>query len=656
MANAKRNAGRSTFIPGLFARHAARFVAVVLIGVIYVMAKLPEPSEIERQHLSSQFKFETLTLPELSGYTYRSVRNVCPSMAHISAWISSVGASVALNDLDQDGLPNDLCWVDPRIDQVILAPVPGTQPRYAPFVLNPYPLPYDKATMAPMGCLPGDVNEDGLVDIIVYYWGRTPIAFLRRQTGYMPQEIYSQNERWFTNAATLADVDGDGHADLIIGNYFPDDARILDTSATDDQTMQRSMSRAYNGGKNRLLLWQSARVGNDPSVTFAEAVDVFDEKVAHAWTLAIGAADLDGDLLPEIYFANDFGSDRLLHNRSKPGKPSFALLEGERELTTPSSSRLGHDSFKGMGTDFADLNGDGLLDIYVSNIAAEYALEESHFCFLSTGDTARMKQGIAPYHNAAEQLGLARSGWAWESRLADFNNDGIAEAIQATGFVKGQTNRWPELQELAMANDNMVAGPGSWPRFQPGDDVSGRVPRAFFAKTESCRYVNIAADIGLDVPMVSRGIAVADVDGDGDLDFAVANQWERSYFYRNAGPDNGSFLGLHVLLPIGDDISETITHSGHPSGDMSGRPAIGAAARVYMPGGKVLVAQVDGGNGHSGRRSQDLHFGLGETENGKPVTVELSWRDSDGRIRTDTLHLTPGWHTILLGSATKEGV
>jgi hypothetical protein len=50
---------------------------------------------------------------------------------------------------------------------------------------------------------------------------------------------------------------------------------------------------------------------------------------------AAGAADLDNDLLPELYFANDFGPDRLLHNRSTPGHPEFVVAEGERKVTTP---------------------------------------------------------------------------------------------------------------------------------------------------------------------------------------------------------------------------------------------------------------------------------------------------------------------------------
>src|SRR6185503_15291833 len=104
-------------------------------------------------------------------------------------------------------------------------------------------------------------------------------------------------------------------------------------------------------------------------VQFEEVSGVLDEQSAQGWALAVGAADLDGDLLPEIYFANDFGVDRLLHNRSRPGRLRFESLEGERTATTPRSKVLGRDSFKGMGVDFADLNGDGWLDIFVSNIA-----------------------------------------------------------------------------------------------------------------------------------------------------------------------------------------------------------------------------------------------------------------------------------------------
>jgi hypothetical protein len=646
-------------------RHAQRLFAISVIIALYGFARLPEASDAERAALAGRFGFELLPLPALSGEV-RSVRAVNPGLSRISAWISSVGAAIAMNDLDGDGLPNDICYVDTRTNTVIVAPVPGTPARYLPFALNPAPLRYD-VTMAPMGCLPGDFNEDGLMDILVYYWGRTPVVFLRRDEGgargatllsrdsYVPRELVTGEERWYSNAATVADLDGDGHADLVIGNYFPDGSRILDPYASTHEQMQHSMSRAYNGGGPRFLLWKTGTAGAEPTVRFEEARGVLSAAAAHGWTLAVGAADLDGDLLPEIYVANDFGPDLLLHNRSTPGHLWLVPLYGKKTLATPNSKVLGRDSFKGMGVDFGDLNGDGLLDIFVSNIATEYALEESHFVFVSTGETERMRDGVAPYVDRSEVLGLSRSGWAWDAKLADFDNDGVLEVLQAAGFVRGTTNRWPELHELAMANDELLKDPRSWPRIQPGDDLSGRQHNPFFVRGRSGRYVDIARELRLDDPHVGRGIAIADVDGDGRLDFGVANQWETSYFYRNVSRAPGAFIGLHLLVPLHPgQPSTTRVRLGHPGADTPGRPAIGAAVALYLPDGRRLIAQVDGGNGHSGKRSNDVHIGLGNVPISAKVRVDIAWRDPSGRVCRETFELSPGWHTMQLAWARER--
>ncbi|MDY6785180.1 MAG: CRTAC1 family protein [Cyanobacteriota bacterium] len=618
-------------------RHLKRFVAVLIVVSLFSFTRLPALSATERDLLASHFKFTALPLPELAGVPKKFARSVHPSLEQHSAWISAVGAAVALNDLDGDGLPNDVCYVDPRSDRAIVAPIPGTVQRYDPFSLDPS-LSYDASTMAPMGCLPGDLNEDGAMDIIAYYWGRTPIAFLHRganeqflgQQSYTQQEVVPIQERWYTNAATFADLDGDGHNDLVIGNYFQDNAEILNANGTGEEEMQHSMTRAYNGGRDRILRWTGATAGTNPTVQFADISGVLDEQVARGWTLAVGAADLDGDLLPELYFANDFGPDRLLHNRSQPGQMQFALLEGQKHLTTPNSKVLGRDSFKGMGVDFADINRDGLFDIYVSNIAAEYALEESHFLFTSTGETDKMKQGIAPYDDSSEPLGLSRSGWGWETKFGDFNNDGTLEALQATGFAKGEVNRWPELHELAMGNDQLLSNPKSWFRFQVGDDLNGNQPNPFFVQGSDGRYYNLAQELGLNRPQVTRGIATADVDGDGDLDFAIANQWDTSYFYRNESQNSGAFLELRLQ-------------------QLSGSPAVGAIAKVSLPNGQKLIARVDGGNGHSGARSPELHFGLGEVNVESQLPVEVQWRDTEGQARQASFNLSSGVHTVLLG-------
>ena len=391
-----------------------------------------------------------------------------------------------------------------------------------------------------MGCLAADLNEDGRRDLIVYFWGRTPLAFLRFDASfgaeaYQPVDIVTEPARWYSNAATLADLDGDGHDDLIIGNYFPDGARILDAGATGVAPMQHSMSNASNGGTKHFLLWAGATAGPHPTVRFTAADPAGAAAWATGWTLAAAAADLDGDLLPELYFANDFGPDRLLHNRSSRGALTFEPVRGVRHLATPKSKVLGDDSFKGMGVDFADLDGDGVTDIFVSNIAESFALEESHFVFIGTGDAAVMRTGTAPYVDRSEALGLSRSGWGWDAKIADFDNDGASEVLQATGFIRGSVNRWPELHELAMGNDTLLSNPSVWPRFQPGTQLSpGRL--FFFVRGAGGRYEDLSNDVGLERAQITRGLAIADVDNDGRLDFAVANQWESSVLLRECQP------------------------------------------------------------------------------------------------------------------------
>jgi hypothetical protein len=299
------------------------------------------------------------------------------------------------------------------------------------------------------------------------------------------------------------------------------------------------------------------------------------------------------------------------------------------------------------------LNGDGWPDIYVSNITQEYGLEESHFVFLSTGRVELMKEGVAPYIDRSESLGLSRSGWGWESRLGDFNNDGALEALQATGFLKGNVNRWPELHEVVMGNDQLLRDPRSWPSLQAGDDISGNGHNPFFVRGPDGRFHDIAAQLSLDQPLLSRGIATADVDGDGRLDYAVANQWGTSYFYRNESNHGGAFLGIRLRLPVGvgDGVSQTrVCRESVGAAVLPSRPAIGAEARVFLAGRTPVVQQVDGGNGHSGKRSPDLQFGLGHLAGNEIVTVELRWRDARGKLQRETIQLSPsGWYTILLG-------
>ena len=225
--------------------------------------------------------------------------------------------------------------------------------------------------------------------------------------------------------------------------------------------------------------------------------------------------------------------------------------------------------------------------------------------------------------------------------------------MQATGFLNSATSqvgidRWPELHEIAMGNDVLLQHPTQWHKFQGSDALSHRDSTPFYVQDDSGRYEDISQEIGLTHQYAGRGVAVADVDGTGHLDFAIANQWGTSEFYKNAGTSEGAALTLKLLLPTSSSGAQ-FRVANSALGQMQGSPAIGACASVRLPGGKLLTEQVDGGNGHSGKNSFELHFGLGEQSAAMQYPVELKWRGRDGQRHTRTLTLDAGRYSVLLG-------
>src|SRR6185503_9196987 len=140
--------------------------------------------------------------------------------------------------------------------------------------------------------------------------------------------------------------------------------------------------------------------------------------------------------------------------------------------------------------------------------------------------------------------------WAWDAKLDDFDNDSVPEALQATGFVQGVRNKWPELQELGTANDVVITSvASSWPRIEQGADIAGQNQNPFFVRVGD-HYVDVSREIGFGEKYVSRGISIADVDADGFLDMIVSNMWGPATYYHNEHPVTEASLGLTLLLPV----------------------------------------------------------------------------------------------------------
>lgn len=623
----------------LMYRLATVALALALVGAMGAMTIRPVPGETEQAERAAPFAFETLALnsePDDARYE----REVAPDLDHFRGWISAVGAGGTLLDLRALDKSADVCLVDPRDDSVTLRNAPGSGEDDYPVVeLLPEGLSYDH-TMAPMGCVPADLDEDGDLDIIVYYWGRSPVLFMNT-TGpeavpaaenFTAHELVEPMQVWNTTSLNVADVDGSGSLDILVGNYFPDGARVLDPEA-DDETrmeMQQSMGLATNGGRNRLLLTEPTGEA-DALPVVSDASTAIPEQATTAWTLAIGFQDLTGTGVPDIYLGNDFGNDSLLVNHSTPGDVRLELLEGDRNMTTPKSLTMGNGSFKGMGVAFTYPDGAELPMIVVSNITTPYALHESNFAFVPDGNASELLDGTVPYDENSEGLGLARSGWSWDVKAGDFDNDGTEELFQATGFLKGDTTRWPELQEIAMGNDQLLKNPWAWPHFAEGDDLSGHETNPFWVRGAEGRYDDLAEAVGIAEHDVTRAFAFGDVNGDGLLDVVVANQWEDSRLLLNDAPDARPGVVLRLVRP-------------GAVGEGALTPAIGAAVRVDTEGHPPQTRELFHGNGHVGVSDSIVHLAAPEGE----LPIDVSWRDGTGAEQSAELVVEAGTHTVLL--------
>jgi hypothetical protein len=642
----------------------------IVVGLLGWQSRLPGASRADVSQLATQFRMKTITLPPVPPPAGGAVYPVNQTATHMQFYFYQVGESAALGDLDGDGLANDLCQTDVKAKSARLSPAPTTGDRFAAFNVD-FGALVDQVTVYPSVCRFADMNEDGLTDVFITFYGRAPLMLLRKAPATLmavtaptmasfeiAELVPGLNQRWWTAAAAFADVDGDGHQDIVVANYYPDGAEITDANSKVPFEMNANFNRARNGGKNRLFLFAEGKSGDQPGARYRDAGDVFPGDGELAWSLAIGAADIDRDGLPELYIANDFGPDTILWNRSKPGAPEFRELFGEKNAFTPESKVLGLDSFKGMSADFGDINDDGIFDISVSNIGSPFALGESHYLWTSTGDVSGMASGIGPWRDRAIEKGVGHSAWAWDTRFEDFDNDGVLELVQATGLVKGDVNKWPDLAQTGASNDEFVKYQRVWPNFLPGNaSIDGWYPNPFWALGRDGRYVDLSAELFPGLTPASRGIAVSDVDGDGLPEMVYANFWEDSQFIKNESP-GGAFVGLHLLLPVasGDPAvaapTATRVHAGHPAW-REGTPAIGAFVEIDGPAGRKQIRQVDGGNGHSGQRSPEVRFGLGKSA-GAAIPVRITWRDARGALHKEALTVAPGYHTVVLAAGDSK--
>ena len=423
-----------------------------------------------------------------------------------------------------------------------------------------------------------DYDGDGWEDLLVFQMG---ISRLMRNRGDGTFEDVTEKAglaKLYRNtlSAIAFDADRDGDVDLYLGAYFPD-RNMFDLK--DDKVMHDSWEKSRNGGSNVYLR-------NNGDGTFTEATDA-GGLADTGWTMAVGHSDINNDGWQDVYVANDYGSDTLFLN-NKDG--SFKNITRDA---------LGIDTKKGMNAEFGDIDGDGFLDIYVTNVTEQF-LHECNMLWRNNGSGS--------FTDISQEMGVCDTGWGWGAKFFDKENDGDLDLYVANGFLNGEKGDYLDILLPALWN-NEGEDPSTAAKWPPlmGRGIAAREKNVLFVNDNGTDFKRIQ-DGPLSIPSESRGVFTGDFDNDGRMDLFVTNHNAPPNLFHNVSKSTNTWLELELV------------------GKAPNTDAVGAKATIMTPAGP-LVREVNIGNGFAGSSSTRLHFGLGKLS--KVNEVKIQWPNGE---------------------------
>lgn len=350
---------------------------------------------------------------------------------------------------------------------------------------------------------------------------------------------------WSMSAAA-GDFDGDGWTDLYVGNY------VRQEESSPDPCWRNRLYRNRGDGSFEEV---SARLGVDDL----------------GCTLAVAFFDFDNDGDVDIRSANDFGMlvepDKLYRNDG-PGEDGNWRFTNVSDATGVSSVRINN-----MGVAVADYDHDGWMDTYHSNLGACVLLDFDGAKYTDRAATSGV-ESARPYFGPDKDDPLRVSA-TWGVAFADFDLDGWEDLFVSHGLL-------PDV-EL-----------GNGVRMAPYD------PSALFLNQADGTFANISVEAGLaEISSdAGRGLALADYDGDGDLDAfeavtGAAGSSPMPHLYRNDLELGGHYLKLRLR------------------GTRSARDAFGTRIMATLPDGEVLLREHSGGDSYLSHSAHEMHLGLG---------------------------------------------
>jgi enediyne biosynthesis protein E4 len=449
-----------------------------------------------------------------------------------------------------------------------------------------------------VGALAFDYDNDGHMDLYVTYLNRPNLLYHNRGDGTF-EEVAARAgvalNDYCTSAAAL-DYNRDGFPDLYVLVYGPRD--------------RGPNIQANNAPPNHLFR-------NNGDGTFTDV-----SKPSHTddtgWGLALESADLDGDGWPDIYIANDFGNHTYLHNNR----------DGTFTNTAKKNGIL--DPGFGMGVAIDDFDGDGRLDLYVSNYSfpmnwflrdSRYPMPEFPYSLgrplvwrrlqaLSRGSSLFRAKGDGSFERVSDEADVWDTSWSWGCVFVDADLDGRADIFVVNGMVTGKNLREREIDFWNLMSAEYRKFEKGIPTGDFGEDsLWGHTPKRFYKNLDGRHFAELAAVTGLESDANQRGLVITDVKGDGTPDLLATGFLQRPSLWINRNPTHARPLA--------------ITLEGDPSASgpyKSTREALGARVTVEA-GGLVRAQVVAAGYSFLSSGSKALYFGLGDHTTADRVTV-----------------------------------